>query len=169
MSALQLDDIQGIILRGYGSFARVRHFIAVVADAGRARALIGNLARAIPVATNPDKLAVTTAATWHVKPDYTLNVAFTYEGLASLGVSSTLLDGFAPEFASGAIGNAGAIFDVDASAPANWEGNMGVASEVHAIFSLFARTSHELESRTSELLAAISDSFHLTHRHDGQV
>ncbi len=169
MSALQFDDIQGIILRGYGSFVHVRHFIVAVADVGRARALIGNLSRPIPAATNPEKLAITTAAPWHVKPDYTLNLAFTYEGLSSLGVPSTLLAGFAPEFASGAIGNANAIFDVDASAPANWEGHMGIASEVHAIFSLFARTSHELESRTSELLAAISDSFHLTHRHDGHA
>ena len=173
MSALQLDDIQGIILRGYGSFAYVRHFIVAVADAGRARALIGGLAgpsrRPGPAAINPEKLAITTAAIWKVKPDYTLNLAFTYEGLSSLGVSSTLLAGFAPEFAAGAIGNANAIFDVDASAPANWEGRMGIASEVHCIFSLFARTSDELESRSSELLAAISDSFHLTHRHDGQV
>ena len=46
---------------------------------------------------------------------------------------------------------------------------MGVASEVHAIFSLFARTAHELESRSTELLAAISDSFRLTHRHDGHA
>ena len=169
MSALQFDDIQGIILRGYGSFTRVRHFIVTVADAGRARALIGTLSRPIPVATNPDQLAITTAATWHVKPDYTLNLAFTYEGLVSLGVSPTLLAGFAPEFKSGAIGNANAIFDVDASAPANWEGRMGVASEVHAIFSLFARTSHELEWRTTELLASISDAFRLTYRHDGHA
>ena len=81
VNALQLDDIQGIILRGYGSFAHVRHFIVAVADAGRARAHIGEFARPVSVASNPDKLAVTTAATWHVKPDYTLNLAFTYEGL----------------------------------------------------------------------------------------
>jgi deferrochelatase/peroxidase EfeB len=169
VSALELDDIQGIILRGYGSFARVRHFIVAVADAVRARALIGDLTKPIPAAINPDKLAITTSATWHVKPDYTLNLAFTHEGLLSLGVSSTLLAGFAPEFATGAIGNAKAIFDVDESAPANWEGRMGIVSEVHAIFSLFARTAHELESRTSELLAAISNAFRLTHRHDGQA
>jgi deferrochelatase/peroxidase EfeB len=169
VSVLELDDIQGIILRGYGSFVHVRHFIVAVADASRARAFIGGLAGPSPAAINPGKLAITTAATWQVKPDYTLNVAFTYEALSSLGVSSTLLAGFAPEFAAGAIGNADAIFDVDASAPANWQGRMGIASEVHCIFSLFARTSHELESRTSELLAAISDSFRLTHRHDGHV
>lgn len=169
MNALQLDDIQGIILRGYGSFAHVRHFIVAVADAGRARAHIGEFARPVSVASNPDKLAVTTAATWHVKPDYTLNLAFTYEGLSFLGVPKTLLGGFAPEFASGAIGNAKTLFDVDASAPANWEGRMGIASEVHGIFSVFARTSHELELRSSELLAAISDSFRLTHQHDGKA
>lgn len=169
MSTLQLDDIQGIILRGYGSFTRVRHLIVAVADPTRARTLIGDLAAPIPASTNPEKLAVTTAATWHVKPDYTLNLGFTYEGLSALEVSSTLLAGFAPEFSSGAIGNASAIYDVDESAPANWEGHMGTASQVHAIFSLFAHTSHELESRTSELLTAISDSFRLTHRHDGRT
>ena len=169
MSTLPLEDIQGIILRGYGSFTRVRHFVMAVTDPGPARALIGDLAAPISAAVNPEKLAVTTAATWHVKPDYTLNLGFTYEGLAALGVSSSLLAGFAPEFKSGAIGNATAIYDVDESAPANWEGQMGMASEVHAIFSLFAHTAHELETRTSELLAAISGAFRLTHRHDGQA
>jgi len=169
VTKLELEDIQGIILRGYGSFVHVRHFIVAVADADAARALIDSLVPAVPATINPTRLAVTTAAEWHVKPDYTLNLAFTYEGLSALGVPSTLLAGFAPEFASGAIGNAGKIFDVGDSAPQNWEGSMGVASKVHAIFSLFARTAHELESRTNELLAAISKAFRLTHRHDGRA
>ena len=169
MTKLELDDIQGIILRGYGSFVHVRHFIVAVGDANAAGALIGSLVPAVPATVNPTSLAVMTAAEWHVKPDYTLNLSLTYEGLSALGVPSTLLAGFAPEFASGAIGNAGKIFDVDSSAPENWEGNMGVASEVHAIFSLFARTAHEMESRTNELLAAISKVFRLTHRHDGKA
>ena len=169
MTKLELDDIQGIILRGYGSFVHVRHFIVAVADADAARALIGSLVPASPATANPASLAITTSAEWHVKPDYTLNLSFTYQGLSALGVPSTLLGGFAPEFAGGAIGNAGKLFDVGASAPENWEGNMGVAAEVHAIFSLFARTAHEMESRTSELLAAISKAFRLTHRHDGKA
>jgi deferrochelatase/peroxidase EfeB len=169
VTKLELEDIQGIILRGYGSFVHVRHFIVAVADADAARALIGSLVPAVPATINPASLAVTTAAEWHVKPEYTLNLSFTYEGLSALGVPSTLLAGFAPEFASGAIGNAGKIFDVGDSAPQNWEGSMGVASEVHSIFSLFARSTHELESRTNELLAAISKAFRLTHRHDGKA
>ena len=169
MTALELDDIQGIILRGYGSFVHVRHFIVAVADAGVARALIGSLVPATPATINPAYLGVTTSATWHVKPDYTLNLSFTYEGLSALGVSSALLADFAPEFASGAIGNASKIFDVGDNAPEYWEGNMGVASEVHAIFSLFTRTAHEMEWRTAELLAAVSKGFRLTHQHDGHA
>ncbi len=169
MTQLELDDIQGIILRGYGSFAHVRHFIAAVADAAVARKLIGNLLPQAPAAVNPASLAVTTAADWHVKPDYTFNLSLTYQGLSALGVASTLLQGFAPEFASGAVGNAEAIFDVGESAPENWEGGMGDASQVHAIFSLFARTAHEMESRTAEVLAAISGAFRLTYRHDGHA
>ena len=169
VTTLELEDIQGIILRGYGSFVHVRHFIVAVADADAARAVVGSLVPVVPATGNPARLAVTTAAEWHVKPDYTLNLSFTYEGLSALGVPSTLIAGFAPEFASGAIGNASKIFDVGDSAPENWEGGMGVASEVHAIFSLFARTAHEMEWRTSELLAAISKAIRLTHRHDGKV
>ncbi|MFZ0747650.1 MAG: hypothetical protein WAM85_24815 [Terracidiphilus sp.] len=169
VTTLELEDIQGIILRGYGSFVHVRHFIVAVADADAARAVVGGLVPAVPATVNPTCLAVTTAAEWHVKPEYTLNVSFTYEGLSALGIPSTVLAGFAPEFASGAIGCASKIFDVGASAPENWEGGMGVASEVHAIFSLFARTAHEMEWRTSELLAAISKAFRLTHRHDGKA
>ena len=169
MSALELEDIQGIILRGYGSFVHVRHFIVAVLDVGGARGLIGSLARPMPATVNPAQLAITTAGTWSVKPDYTFNLGFTYEGLSALHVPSALLAQFAPEFAKGAIGNAPAIFDVDASAPANWEGGMGIASNVHGIFSLFARTAHELESRSSELLAALSKSFRLVHCRDGNV
>jgi deferrochelatase/peroxidase EfeB len=169
MTTLELDDIQGIILRGYGSFVHVRHFIVAVVDAGRARAIIGSLLPATPATVNPARLAITTAADWHVKPDYTLNLSFTHDGLSALGVSAGLLAGFAPEFKSGAIGNAGAIFDVGDSTPENWEGQMGTASEVHAIFSLFARTAHEMESRTSELLLILSDAFRITHRHDGHA
>ena len=169
MTALELDDIQGIILRGYGSFVHVRHFIVAVVDGGKARALIGGLLPATPITANPVGLAITTSAEWHVKPDYTLNLSFTYEGLLALGVSSDLLAGFAPEFKSGAIGNADAIFDVGDSAPEKWEGHMGVASEVHAIFSLFTRTAHEMESRTAELLLALTNAFSVTHRHDGHA
>ncbi len=169
MITLELEEIQGIILRGYGSFIHVRHFMAAVADAALARELIGSLLPADPAITNPAGLAITTAAPWSVKPDYTLNLGFTYQGLDVLGVPANLLAGFAPEFAVGAVGNAKVNFDVGTSAPENWEGGMGDPSRVHAIFSLFARTRHELESRSSELLAAISKAFHLTHQHDGQA
>ncbi len=169
MTTLELEDIQGIILRGYGSFIHVRHFIVAVADAALARELIGSLLPTGPATTNPSALAITTAATWSVKPDYTLNLGFTYQGLETLGVPAALLNGFSSEFKAGAIGNAEAIFDVGGSAPTNWEGGMGDPSRVHAIFSLFARTQHELQSRTSDLLSAISKPFRLTYQHDGQA
>jgi deferrochelatase/peroxidase EfeB len=163
VSALDLSDIQGIILRGYGSFTYVRHFITAVADAARARALIDSL-----TGSNASAISITTAATWRVKPAYTLNLGFTYDGLVALNVPSDLLAGFAQEFASGAIGNAEAIFDVGSSAPANWEGGMASAAEVHAIFSLFAQTSNELEARSASLLASLAGGFRVTYSHDGK-
>jgi len=116
---LPLADIQGFVIRGYGSFTHSRHFVTVVASPTAARALLGSL-----VSETSGGLRITTAATWRVKPDYTLNVGFTYEGLKALGVSDEVLGKFPSVFVSGAVGQAKIITDVGTSAPENWAGGM---------------------------------------------
>jgi|ERR1019366_5171504 Dyp-type peroxidase family len=161
---LPLADIQGFVLRGYRSFIYGRHFVTVVASPPAARGFLGALAT-----QTPGGLRVTTAAKWQVKPDYTLNVGFTCEGLEALGVSAAVLSDFPPEFQSGAVGQAGIIFDVGASGPANWVGGMGTPGNVHAIFSLFATTSESLELHSAILRNGFAGCFREVFSHDGKA
>jgi hypothetical protein len=85
-AGLKLDDIQGLILRGY-RMRMVRHFLLKVNAAGPARKLLGRLVSG----DEADAPRITTAKDWHVgfepgpgddladapscKPDYCLNSA----------------------------------------------------------------------------------------------
>jgi deferrochelatase/peroxidase EfeB len=131
---LQLDDIQGFILRGY-RMPLVRHFLLGVADAGGARALLGRLASG----DEADAPQITTAADWHValapgplddpstlprrKPDYCLNLGITWSGLLALGVND-LVPGLSfksfTAFMAGAAQRAALVGDTGASDPSNW-------------------------------------------------
>jgi deferrochelatase/peroxidase EfeB len=163
MTDLPLSDIQGVIVRGYRSYIHARHIVVAITNAGEARSIIGSLA----TGSSPSGLAITTAAPWTTKPPFTLNVAFTYLGLETLGVPQSLLSGFSAEFISGAIGEATNNFDVGSSAPASWLGGMGVPDNVQVIFSLFAPTAEALETYSALLRTALKPGFQETYSHDG--
>jgi len=73
-------DVQGTVLRGY-RVDLARHFVLSVADVGRARTFLGQLADGTDGVPK-----ITTAARWTVKPECFVNVGFTSAGLAALGV-----------------------------------------------------------------------------------
>jgi Dyp-type peroxidase family len=89
---IDLADLQGGIVRGYGSAFRVaRHLFARVRDAEAARAFIAALA-------DP----VTTAQEWEGdRPATTLNVALSFRALQALGLPERVLDGCPPDFREG--------------------------------------------------------------------
>ena len=59
---LNLDDIQGFILRGY-RMPLVRHFLLTVENPGTARTLLGRLVSG----DESDAPQITTARDWHVR------------------------------------------------------------------------------------------------------
>ena len=87
--ALQLDSIQGFVVRGY-RLPSAGYLFLRIDDAPRARALLAE--------TTPDVL---TADPWETKPESGINIAFTYAGLVAIGVPGTSLAGFPEEFAVG--------------------------------------------------------------------
>src|ERR1700688_4656798 len=147
MSSLPLDDIQGIILRSYGMDA-LRLFVLQVRNAGAARPLLGNL-------------PVTSGAVWDKKPDFCVNVAITYEGLAALQVPAASLNSFPAEFAEGAVSRAALVGDTGANAPDNWK-QAFTGPGVHLIVLLFAQTKDILETQTAVLRKLWSDEGVLT-------
>jgi hypothetical protein len=95
-AALNLDDIQGFILRGY-RMPMVRHFLLKVRTPAAARRLLGRLVSG----DETDAPQITTAQNWHVgfepgpaddpakvpryKPDYCLNLGITWHGTGGVG------------------------------------------------------------------------------------
>src|SRR5271170_622447 len=96
-STLNLEDIQGFILRGY-RMPMVRHFLLKVTEAVAARTVLGRVVSG----DEADAPQITTAENWHVgfepgprddpaeppryKPDYCLNVGITWPGFVALRV-----------------------------------------------------------------------------------
>src|SRR5688572_10230318 len=85
--ALPLDKIQGIIVRGY-RLSFVRHFALKVSDVEQARLFLLGL-----VDGREGWPQITTAEHWGpLKPDYCLNISFTYKGLQAMEVPQRYLD-----------------------------------------------------------------------------
>ncbi|MFZ0580127.1 MAG: hypothetical protein WAM23_03210, partial [Candidatus Acidiferrales bacterium] len=132
-SALNLGDIQGIILRGY-RMPMLRHFLLTVENPARARRQLGRLVGG----DESNAPQITTAEDWHVgfapgpgdnpadaprrKPDYCLNIGFTWPGLVALEVKErvpTLSFKSFGAFVEGAAQRAELVGDTGASSPQN--------------------------------------------------
>jgi Dyp-type peroxidase family len=139
-AALDLADIQGDILRGYGNRYRLTSYIFIgVGDGARGRQWLGDRVE-----------RVTTAVPWHSGPDSTFNVAVTSAGLAALGVPRPKIESFADEFNDGMSARAQNIGDLDESAPANWDPGLGT-SEAHVLVTINAKSTSSLQNALSEL------------------
>jgi deferrochelatase/peroxidase EfeB len=166
-AAMKLEDIQGLILRGY-RMPMVRHVLLKVRAPAAARRALGRLVSG----DETDAPQITTAQNWHVgfepgpgdnpaeapryKPDYCLNLGITWPGLVALEVKdrvpSLSFKSFGA-FVTGAAQRAALVGDTGPSAPENWIGGFGTGNDqvlvtVHAM-------SPEAMTNYSERLSAL--------------
>jgi deferrochelatase/peroxidase EfeB len=182
--ALDLGDIQGLILRGY-RMPMVRHFLLTVGVPAAARKLLGRLVSG----EESDAPQITTADDWHVgfapgpgdnpaapprrKPDYCLNLGITWPGLMALEVRdrvpTTSFKSFGA-FTAGAAERAKLVGDTGPSAPPNWIGGFGRGSD-HVLVTLHAISPEALASYSDRLSAlfAEGEGFRETWRGDGMA
>src|SRR4051812_49112934 len=114
MASLELTDIQGNILRGYGFPSAAYLFLSVADDAaGR-----GFLGETLPEITRADR--------WDQRPATTTNVALTYAGLRALGVEDSALSAL-PEALREPIRERAprVLEDVGDSGPEQWDEGIG--------------------------------------------
>ena len=143
---LDVDDIQGSILRGYRLAATAYVFVHF-RDPLAGRTWIKEL---IP--------GVTSAAPWEAKPASTLNVAFTAAGLEALDVGEPVLAGFPAEFIAengpwrGMAARADFLSDTGESAPERWEEPLG-RGVAHALVWISASDDATLDDRLRVLHA----------------
>jgi deferrochelatase/peroxidase EfeB len=183
-SALDLPDIQGLILRGY-RMPMVRHFLLEVGDPVGARRLLGRLING----NEDDTPQITTAEDWHVgfapgphddpaelprrKPDYCLNVGITWPGLVALEVKdrapSLSFQSFGA-FTAGAAERAALVGDTGRGAPEHWVGGFGKGSD-HVLVTLHALGPEAMTSYSARLASLFveGNAFREIWRHDGMA
>ena len=168
-TAIDFDDVQGTILRGY-RVDMARHFFLSITDPAQARRTIAALL------DGSDGLPrITTARRPAVKPPYFMNLSFTAPGLAQLGLTAAQLATFDPAFQRGAADPASlsAVGDVGGSAPEHWLGGLGAATQagrMHALLSLWITESDEvMQSLTLRLRKAFADGWRELYAHDGRA
>ncbi|MFG2970542.1 Dyp-type peroxidase [Streptomyces sp. NPDC048288] len=132
-SPLQLDDIQGIVLRDRPSPYVGTYILLRVDDPGAGRRLMGRLADLVDSA----------ADWWQPELPALLNVGLTYRGLEALQVPAASLNTFPEEFRQGMAARAEFIGDTGESAPARWEPPFGTG-QVHVVLSLLAADQESL-------------------------
>jgi hypothetical protein len=169
---LPLDDIQGLVLRGY-SYPYIPHFIFRISDGSEAAAEVrGFIAALLPSPDAPEPaLCITSAQPWSVPPPCCVNLGLTASGLRTLlgdicyqAVSTnTSREVFGP-FDAGAAAPASAIQvgDTGTSAPANWwqNGNWKLPTPpssdgLDLVVSLYATTSADRDRFGTMLLVLI--------------
>jgi Dyp-type peroxidase family len=138
MSTLELDDIQGNVLQGYG-FPEAAYVSLRLRNGRDGRGLLAELRR-----------QVTPAAPWAARPTDTLNLAISHRGLAKLGVAKPVLASFPPEFCDGMAARAKGLGDMGPSAPAHWEPGLR-GREVDLLVMLHACSSEVVRLRLRQL------------------
>lgn len=161
MGAVDLADVQGLILRGY-TMPVARHLGLTVRDPAAARAFLATL-----TGNDPALAAITNAQPWSAKPECCVNLGITFPGLGALGVSRKHLDGFPAEFVEGAAARAEKVGDFGASAPEQWLPWL-TGSGPHLLLSLFAQSAEALESTTKQLEQAWYPGCAEAGRYDGE-
>ncbi|MBV9444369.1 MAG: peroxidase, partial [Streptosporangiaceae bacterium] len=131
--SLQLDEIQGIVLRTRPSPYVGTYILLRVDDPRAGRQLMGRLAELVDSAAN----------WWQPTLPSLLNVGLTYRGLEALEVSPTSLNSFPEEFRQGMATRAELLGDTGESAPARWEPPFGTG-QVHVVLSLIAGDQESL-------------------------
>jgi Dyp-type peroxidase family len=151
MTEIELDDIQGLVARGYADLNSATYVLLRVdtAEAGRAwlRTLLDQVT---PAPAHPQ--------------DSALNVAFTAAGLSALGLQDDVLAQFSNQFTAGmTTSHRRRMFgDLGPSAPETWLWGGPATPEPHILVALFARDTQTLNKRYGELSATLQGVSELT-------
>ncbi|MGI9147061.1 MAG: Dyp-type peroxidase [Chloroflexota bacterium] len=137
MLRLDLDDIQGLIVRGYPELPAARYVLLQIDDpAGGRRWLAGLASQVTPGSTRPTGIA--------------LNVAVTANGLRKLGLPAQALRSFSNEFTTGMVTphRRRILGDVGPNAPEQWLWGGPNTPAVDILLLQFARDESTLDQHT---------------------
>jgi len=129
--AVEFHDIQGLVRFGYNKLTEASFLLLKISDAVAARAWL----KSAPIST---------AVELSRPPLTALQVAFTREGLQSIGLAKDVLAGFSAEFLSGMTGQdsrSRRLGDIGTNAPQSWQWG-GPGNVPHALAMIYAQPGH---------------------------
>ena len=155
---LDLTDIQGNVIRAYGRFGYpvARYVFLNIRHSATAREFVAAVSK-----------RVTSSVDWgdgpgQIKqPDWTVNIAFAYQGLKELELPRSSLNGFSPEFVAGMKQRRDILGDDGPSAPQCWDpiwadNRETREKDVHIFISLNARLPALLEQSYAWLTGLVA-------------
>ncbi len=133
---LDLDDIQGMVIRGYGKLYQTAYFLLKVKDATGAKKWI------------KDTLPKVDSADLSTHPDETLHLAFTSVGLASLGLEKENIMAFPVPFREGMVteDRSRILGDYAENAPENWRWGGEHKKDLHILLIFHSKTDEALDA-----------------------
>ncbi|MCU0527329.1 MAG: Dyp-type peroxidase [Elainella sp. Prado103] len=139
MEKLDLEDIQGIIVYGYGKLAAARYLLLQITDRSAGHDWLSSLVdRITSAARNPSVTGQSTC----------LNLALTASGLTRLGLAAPTLDQFADEFQEGMTftpHRQRILGDQGESAPEYWQWGGTTTPRIDLLLMLYAIDESTLE------------------------
>ena len=164
MQTIDIKDIQGIVLKGYGSMINVRYCLLKIEDAKRAKIWLDEIVSKISDGDHSPEMA-------------SLNIAFTFHGLKALGLKDANLRNFGREFREGmATPHRQRILgDFDTSAPTEWRwggfARDGKSEEnLHILLMVFGKNIEVLNEFYTELEGQfLSKGISIIENLDGQI
>jgi Dyp-type peroxidase family len=139
VATLELDDIQGLVARGYGTLRAAVFVLLRIDDPAAARAWLGDLASEVATAERGDRSEA-------------VHIALTHSGLRGLGLPEASLAGFPDEFTGGMTTDhrRRILGDVGENAPERWRWG-GPANPVDAVLLLYAEDQAQLGTLAERL------------------
>lgn len=140
MAQLETHEIQGIILSGYGYLPASKYLFLHIKDSTKAKEWLNQLVTTAPEITTCNWN--TGISEYAVRPEYAVNIAFTYQGLQKLRLPQTALDTFSQEFIEGMTQpyRSRQLGDTEYNAPQNWEFGGSNTKEIHILLILNAKS-----------------------------
>jgi Dyp-type peroxidase family len=134
-NTLDLQDIQGLIIRGYGNLKAACYILLEISSPRPAKIWLSTLANTITGAqARPEEKA--------------LNVSFTYAGIKKLGLEPAILAMFSNEFITGIATPHRSLLlgDVEESSPTQWIWGGPNTRAIDMVLMMFAVDDHELSN-----------------------
>lgn len=144
--AIEFDDIQGLVVRGYGALPAACYLLLQITDRRKALPWLRDLVGQVTYAhTRPDQQAI--------------NLAVSYHGLANLRIDQTILEGFSDEFRSGMTTphKRRILGDEGDSAPEHWLWGGPATAQVDLLLLCYAQDDNVLGALCTNLQTGMTD------------